>query len=338
MRKLFLLLFMAVSGVAYAQLNSGDMGRYLAKDAVPVVDGHVVFTNNVAILDGNTQEKIGEMARKWLDTYLAGFDVAKNRVISSAPGEIVAMGDRELVFTDNAIAYDAAQMSYVLTIRYTASESSVEISRVKYVYNDGTGTRRITAEEYIVDEFAVNKKGTKLTPITGKFRKKTLDFVDEVFGSFNETFKYYTKAGLAEIVKNAPQVMQAQQPVQQAVQQPVQQAQPEKPAEVQKPVQPAQPEKPVQPAQPEKPAEPVRAAEPEKAAESVRAAQPVQPLVEAAKALQGCFTRIMEGADTYMIMIYPGKDGKPSGEASMIIECRKLPSGNMGEIVNVWAK
>lgn len=327
MRKLFLLLFMAVSGFAYAQLNSGDMGRYLAKDAVPVVDGHVVFTNNVAILDGNTQEKIGEMARKWLDTYLAGFDVAKNRVISSAPGEIVAMGDRELVFTDNAIAYDAAQMSYVLTIRYTASESSVEISRVKYVYNDGTGTRRITAEEYIVDEFAVNKKGTKLTPITGKFRKKTLDFVDEVFGSFNETFKYYTKAGLAEIVKNAPQVMQAQQPaqqpVQQAVQQPVQQAQPEKPAEVQKPVQPAQPEKP---------AEPVKAAEP------VRAAQPVQPLVEAAKALQGCFTRIMEGADTYMIMIYPGKDGKPSGEASMIIECRKLPSGNMGEIVNVWAK
>ena len=318
---------MAVSGFAYAQLNSGDMGRYLAKDAVPVVDGHVVFTNNVAILDGNTQEKIGEMARKWLDTYLAGFDVAKNRVISSAPGEIVAMGDRELVFTDNAIAYDAAQMSYVLTIRYTASESSVEISRVKYVYNDGTGTRRITAEEYIVDEFAVNKKGTKLTPITGKFRKKTLDFVDEVFGSFNETFKYYTKAGLAEIVKNAPQVMQAQQPaqqpVQQAVQQPVQQAQPEKPAEVQKPVQPAQPEKP---------AEPVKAAEP------VRAAQPVQPLVEAAKALQGCFTRIMEGADTYMIMIYPGKDGKPSGEASMIIECRKLPSGNMGEIVNVWAK
>lgn len=330
MRKLFLLLFMAVSGVAYAQLNSGDMGRYLAKDAVPVVDGHVVFTNNVAILDGNTQEKIGEMARKWLDTYLAGFDVAKNRVISSAPGEIVAMGDRELVFTDNAIAYDAAQMSYVLTIRYTASESSVEISRVKYVYNDGTGTRRITAEEYIVDEFAVNKKGTKLTPITGKFRKKTLDFVDEVFGSFNETFKYYTKAGLAEIVKNAPQVMQAQQPVQQA--------QPEKPVVVEKPVQPAQPEKPVQPAQPEKPAVPVKAAEPEKAAEPVRAAQSVQPLVEAAKALQGCFTRIMEGADTYMIMIYPGKDGKPSGEASMIIECRKLPSGNMGEIVNVWAK
>jgi len=323
---------MAVSGVAYAQLNSGDMSRYLAKDAVPVVDGHVVFTNNVAILDGNTQEKIGEMARKWLDTYLAGFDVAKNRVISSAPGEIVAMGDRELVFTDNAIAYDAAQMSYVLTIRYTASESSVEISRVKYVYNDGTGTRRITAEEYIVDEFAVNKKGTKLTPITGKFRKKTLDFVDEVFGSFNETFKYYTKAGLAEIVKNAPQVMQAQQPAQQAAQQPVQQAQPEKPVVVEKPVQPAQPEKPVQPVQPEKPAVPVKAAEP------VKAAQPVQPLVEAAKALQGCFTRIMEGADTYMIMIYPGKDGKPSGEASMIIECRKLPSGNMGEIVNVWAK
>lgn len=332
---------MAVSGVAYAQLNSGDMSRYLAKDAVPVVDGHVVFTNNIAILDGNTQEKVGEIASKWLDGYLAGFDKAKNRVISSAQGEIVAMGDRELVFTDNAIAYDAAQMSYALTIKYSASECSMQISRIKYVYNDGTGTDRLTAEEYIVDEFAVNKKGTKLTPITGKFRKKTLDFVDEVFGSFNEAFKYYTKAGLAEIVKNAPQVMQAQQPAQQPVQQPVQQAQPEKHVEVEKPVQPA------------KAAEPVKAAQLVQHQQPVATEKPVQPVVEqvkettaklddfgalASKALQGCFTRIMEGADTYMIMIYPNKDGKPSGEASMIIECKKLPSGNMGEIVNVWAK
>lgn len=320
---------MAVSGVAYAQLNSGDMSRYLASDAVPVVDGAVVFSNHIDMVDGITQQKTGEIADKWLADYLNGFDKASNRIISSNPGEIVAMGSRDLVFTDNAISYDKAQMSYVLTIKYSATDCNMEISRIKYVYDDGIQKSRITAEEYIVDEFAVNKKGTKLTPITGKFRKKTLDFVDEVFASFNEAFKYYTKAGLAEIVKNAPQVMQAQQPVQQAVQQPVQQAQPEKPAEVQKPVQPAQPEKP---------AVPVKVAEPVKAAEPVGAAQPVQPLMEAAKALQGCFTRIMEGADTYMIMIYPGKDGKPSGEASMIIECRKLPSGNMGEIVNVWAK
>lgn len=221
-------MFMAVSGVAYAQLNSGDMGRYLAPDAVPVVDGAVVFTKHLEMVDGCTQQQVGEIAEKWLSEYLSGFEKEKNRVISSDQGKIVAMGDRDLVFTDNAISYDKAQMSYVLTIKYSATGCDLEISRIKYVYDDGIRNSRITAEEYIVDEFAVNKKRTKLTPITGKFRKKTIDFVDEVFASFNDAFKYHTKAGLAEIVKNAPQVMQAQQVAQPAVQQPEKPAQPAK--------------------------------------------------------------------------------------------------------------
>lgn len=248
---------MAVSGVAYAQLNSGDMSRYLASDAVPVVDGAVVFSNHLDMVDGITQQKTGEIADKWLADYLSGFDKASNRIISSNPGEIIAMGSRDLVFTDNAISYDKAQMSYVLTIKYSAADCNMEISRIKYVYDDGIQKSRITAEEYIVDEFAVNKKRTKLTPITGKFRKKTLDFVDEVFASFNEAFKYYTKAGLAEIVKNAPQVMQVQQAVQQSTQQaaqPVAQpvqvpVQPEKAALQQEAAKPV--EKPVQPAKAE---------------------------------------------------------------------------------------
>lgn len=423
---------MAVSGAAFAQLNSGDMGRYLAKDAVPVVDGHVVFTNHLEMVDGITQQKTGEIADKWLAEYLGGFDKASNRIISSNPGEIVAMGSRDLVFTDNAISYDKALMSYVLTIKYSATECNMEISRIKYVYDDGIQKSRITAEEYIVDEFAVNKKRTKLTPITGKFRKKTLDFVDEVFASFNDVFKYYTKAGLAEIVKNAPQVMQVRQPDQK----PVQEAQPATPAE---PVKAAMQEKPAQPAQhrePVAPEKPVQVAQPVEQAAALEGFRKILPedlqgnfiqkiskewmLITAGnkdkfnmmtaswggigvlynKPVAICFInparytyQIMENGDTYTLTFYPEtyrkaleycgtKSGRDEdkvkgsgltpvevetgamafGEASIIIECKKLVSQSIsldaidnpqekarratqamhkmyiGEIVNVWVK
>lgn len=316
MKRFFLLFFIAVSSVAYGQLNSGDMSRYLAKDAVQVVDGYVVFNDHVDLVDGLTLQQVGDIAANWLNGYLGAFDKERNRVISSGPGELVAVGDRELVFMDNAIAYDRTQMSYVLTVRYTASGCDVEITRIRYVYNDGSKTSRLTAEEYIVDEYSVNKKRTKLTPLTGKFRKKTLDFVDEVFASFNNAFKYHSKAGLAEIVKNAPQVMQVQVTSKAETAGKVEQTEPQPPV---KQVQQVQPGQQVQPER-----------------EAVTGLGDLGNI--AGKTLQGSFVRIMEGADNYMIMIYPAKEGKPHPEASMIIECRKLPEGNIGEIVNVWVK
>lgn len=207
---------LAGAASAFAQLNDGDMSRYVAADAVPMVDGRVVFTDNIKLDGGHTPAQVGDVAKKWMTDYLSKFDKQTNRIISGKPGEIVAMGEREIIFTDNAISLDKARMSYVLNLKWSASDCILKIERVKYVYGTAPDIEKFTAEEYITDEFAVNRKRTKLTPITGKFRKATLDFVDEVFGSFKEAFKYYTAAGLAEIVKNAPQVMQAVQPQQPA--------------------------------------------------------------------------------------------------------------------------
>ena len=220
---------------AFAQLNEGDMSRYVAAGAVPVVDGRIVFTDNLKLDGGHTAAQVGEVAKKWVTEHLFKYDKQTNRIISEKPGEIVAMGEREIVFTDNAISLDKAKMSYVLTLGWSASDCSLRIERIKYVYGTAPDIDKFTAEEYITDKYAVNKKRTKLTPITGKFRKATIDFVDEVFGSFNEAFKYYTAAGLAEIVKNAPQVMQAVQP-----------QQPAKPAQAARPVNEARPVAPLQ--------------------------------------------------------------------------------------------
>ena len=209
MKKLFLIFFMALSVGAFAQLNEGDMSRYLAKDAVVLNDGFVVFSQKTPLAGSWSMQQIGDIAQAWMEKYLGKYDPAKNRIISSEPGKIVAVGDMMIEFSRNAFSLDRAQMSYVLTLEYSEKESSLSVERIKYIYDDGVSVEKITAEEYITDEQAVNKKRTKLLPISGKFRKKTIDVVDEIFESYDIAFKYYSRDGFAQIVRNAPQVMSA---------------------------------------------------------------------------------------------------------------------------------
>ena len=44
---------------------------------------------------------------------------------------------------------------------------------------------RYNAEEWITDKYAVNKKHTKLYPLSAKFRRKTIDRKDFIFNKFN---------------------------------------------------------------------------------------------------------------------------------------------------------
>jgi colicin import membrane protein len=45
------------------------------------------------------------------------------------------------------------------------------------------------AEEWITDEYAVNKKNTKLYPVSAKFRRKTIDRKDQIFETIRNVLK-----------------------------------------------------------------------------------------------------------------------------------------------------
>ncbi len=227
MKKLLLVFFMAISAGLFAQVDEG-MAKYLNKDAVPVVDGKVIFTEKVDILQGYTTEQVGDIATKWLQGVLSKHDPQRNRIVLNKDNKITAVGYIEVIFTDNAISFDRAFMNCAIIVNYSAQECSVTIERIKYDYTDSGKKQVILAEDYITYENAVNKKGTKLLVITGKFRKGTIDTKNKMFESFREAFKYYSKQGVAEVAKHAPHVMIAQ---------PVQPAQSAQPAQ---PVQPAQ--------------------------------------------------------------------------------------------------
>lgn len=234
MKKFFVvvLAFFAISA-ANAQ-NNEDM-RYLKKGAVSVEHGRVVFKDSISIVQGYTPEQMTAVARGWMEKFLEEKGNRKNQVISDRDNRIMATAQMEIVFTKNALSYDKAIMNFVLTINSTSENCVLKIDRIKYNYDDGSGYESILAEDYITDEQAVNKKGTRLYPITGKFRRKTIDAADEIFASFKEGLKYYSREGMAEVVKNAPHVMMAGAAPQAATQAAPQTA-PQTPVEVQKPL------------------------------------------------------------------------------------------------------
>ena len=60
---------------------------------------------------------------------------------------------------------------------------------ITYDYDMERKPQHYKAEEWITDKYCVNKKHTKLYPISGKFRRKTIDRKDFIFNKFESLLK-----------------------------------------------------------------------------------------------------------------------------------------------------
>lgn len=229
MRKFLTLLFISFASVAFAQLNDGDISKYL-KGAVPVVDGNVVFSEKIDIVQGYTAEQIKSIGKVWMEKFLSGYDVNRNRIISDKDGAVTAVCDMEIIFKKTGLILDRGVINFVMILNCTANEAELSISRIKYKYAFVEKIETFTAEEYITDKDAVNKHNTKLLPITGKIRKATVDMVYNIFDEFKNAYSMYSKDVIAKAVINAPKVMTAVEPAQPV--QPVPQTQPVQPVAV----------------------------------------------------------------------------------------------------------
>ena len=210
MKRIFVLaLAILVCATGFGQDKDVDMSKYLAQDAVVMKDGKVVFSDAVKLVQGCSYQQARTIAMEWLGKYLAQGNKGRNRVVTDEGEKVVAVAQKELVFQKSAFAYDKADMEYVLTLYIKDGECVLDMERIKYNYNDGTGNETILAEDYITYAEAVNKKGTKLLPITGKFRRKTIDAAQEAFASFREGMRYCSVEGVAELSKVVPQIAAA---------------------------------------------------------------------------------------------------------------------------------
>lgn len=197
MKKLFtILLACATMSTSIAQITAPVIEekpetdiRYMA-GAVPEVNGKVVLTRTIEVPAGLTQQEVMNRVDAWLVRCTKDERMHYNqRLPKAADNELQHSYSMELTFSKSFLAHDFAEMAYVLAVRFEGGQLIMEMSHINYKYNENNKLNKYTAEEMIVDKYALNKKKTKLIFGFKKFRMKTIDLLDELQISLQNEFK-----------------------------------------------------------------------------------------------------------------------------------------------------
>ena len=166
--------------------------KYLA-GAVTLTDGKVTFTQELKTPSMSKDEVYKQML-EWAENRFKPEGKLQSRVVytNEGNGEIAASAEEYMVFSSSALSLDRTRIYYHLFIYVTEGNCKMEMTRIRYWYDENRdGGERYTAEEWITDDMALNKKKTKLAPICGKFRRETIDLKDNLFKSAAEALGVY---------------------------------------------------------------------------------------------------------------------------------------------------
>ena len=163
--------------------------KYL-KGAVPEVDGKVVFSTTINA-PGKTADQVYDIVKAYLVKMTGEANQQSARVAfeDKEKHELGATFNEWLVFKSSALMLDQTRLLYVIKARCSEGKANIEMANIHYVYDEFRNAKRYTAEEWITDKEALNKKGTKLLPLSGKFRRKTIDRKDFLFNKFESLLK-----------------------------------------------------------------------------------------------------------------------------------------------------
>lgn len=190
---LMALFCLCMPAMLYAQNDKDDDddddSRYLV-GAVPEVDGKVVFTKEFSI-PGMSQDEVFERVYNWMEARLKKNENNSRIVFSDKEkGQIVGTGDEWIVFASSALSLDRTKITYQLTVTCQPEKCVLEVEKVRYSYREGK--EKYTAEEWITDKYALNKAQTKLVRGLAKWRRKTVDFVDDLAAGVAEALSATT--------------------------------------------------------------------------------------------------------------------------------------------------
>ena len=199
MKKLLIAILMAMPLIASAQDNTWERieqaqvvkenpdAKYLVDGAVPVVDGVVCWQTTINA-PGKTAKQIYDILYKQMDKMVNEPNQIANSAIvqdDKEKHELGAIFHEWLVFKNSTLSLDRTQLNFQLMVKYADGKADVKISHITYDYDLERKPVHYKAEEWITDKYAVNKKHTKLYPISAKFRRKTIDRKDFIFSKFN---------------------------------------------------------------------------------------------------------------------------------------------------------
>ena len=169
--------------------NINKDAKYL-KGAVTEVDGKVVFSKTIDA-PGKTADQVFDIVKAYLEKMTGEKNQVSARSVidDKEKHELGATFNEWLVFKSTAIMLDQTRMLYVIKATCSDGKANIEMANIRYIYDEERQPQHYTAEEWITDKEALNKKGTRLLPVSAKFRRKTIDRKDFLFNKFESLLK-----------------------------------------------------------------------------------------------------------------------------------------------------
>ena len=190
MRKLFVSLCIIATALLPSQLqaqkneNANHEDSYYLKGAVPEVNGKVVFSKEFSIA-GMSQAEVYAKTQEWMDARMKQNN-NKSRVAytNEEKGQIAANGEEYIVFSNAGLALDRTKVMYQMTAECDDGKCVLQIKNIRYDYPNEKEI--YVAEDWITDEYALTKDQTRLARGYAKWRRKTVDFVDDMNESLQQ--------------------------------------------------------------------------------------------------------------------------------------------------------
>ena len=199
MKQFLITLLMALPMLAIAQDNTWERieqepvskenpdAKYLVENAVPVVDGKVCWETTIQA-PGKSAQQIYDILLAQMEKMVKEPNQEKNSIVAIKDAEKYQLGTvfhEWLVFKKAALSLDQTIINYQLVAECSDGKADIKMTRITYDYDLERDPIHYVAEQWITDKYCVNKKHTKLLPISGKFRRKTIDRKDFIFNKFN---------------------------------------------------------------------------------------------------------------------------------------------------------
>ena len=169
--------------------NTNDI--YLQPGIVPEVNGQVIWTEDVNV-PGATATELYDKAYAYLTKLTEGsnqLEGSKVALVNKNEHSIIATIREKLIFSSTFLSLDYTQCNYVLQATCKEGLATLSMSRITYSYDVQGNVTNYTAEKWITDHYSMNKKQTRLLPVSGKFRKATIDRKDSIFQGFREALQ-----------------------------------------------------------------------------------------------------------------------------------------------------
>ena len=164
--------------------------KYLV-GAVPVVNGQVVFQTTIAA-PGKSARQIYDILHAQMAKMLKEknqFEQSRFTIENPEKGELAAYYQEWLVFKNKPLVLDRTRLMFNLTVVCKDGSAEVTINRIHYLYDEERNATTSRAEERITHEYGLKKDKQKLSRVSGKFRRKTIDRKDYIFDKFATLLK-----------------------------------------------------------------------------------------------------------------------------------------------------